>query len=240
MGKAERLIIYTLLAVLVVATFTDLGQTQAKDKPGEATFSKEINTKAIHLVGQNNKIRASFYLGVHDSPQLVLYDKEGTNRFNFGLAPAGNPGMSFNDNNGQETISFGDSYIYLFKEGGHSTYISGSHITLQGKGNALLIIEEGNLGTTIRSSHISLDGGAGYPSTSIWSSHISLDDKDGYARTFIGRDYITLNDEEHNTRAVLGSTDLKVPKTGTVIKRSPSSLVLFDKEGKVIWKAPPE
>jgi hypothetical protein len=27
----------------------------------------------------------------------MLYDKKGTNRLSFGRAPAGNPGMSFND-----------------------------------------------------------------------------------------------------------------------------------------------
>jgi len=63
----------------------------------ENIIQNEIKTKAIHLVDEKNKIRASFYLGIHDSPNLVLYDKQGTNRFNFGLAPAGNPGMNFND-----------------------------------------------------------------------------------------------------------------------------------------------
>jgi len=72
--------------------------------------SDEIRTKAIHLIGQDKKIRASFYLGIHDTPQLVLYDKKGTNRFNFGLAPAGNPGMSFNDNDSNKLIDIGTIY----------------------------------------------------------------------------------------------------------------------------------
>ena len=73
-------------------------------------YFAEIRTKAVHLVGQNNKIRASFYLGLHDSPQLILYDKEGTNRFNFGLAPAGNPGMVFNNESFTTLLEFDTKY----------------------------------------------------------------------------------------------------------------------------------
>ena len=39
-------------------------------------------------------------------------------------------------------------------------------------------------------------------------------------------------------RAVLGSTSLELIKTGTIEKRPESSLVLFDKDGKVIWQTP--
>jgi hypothetical protein len=73
-------------------------------------FHNEIRTKALHLIGENKEIRASFYLGIHDSPQLVLYDKAGTNRFNFGLAPAGNPGISLNDEKFNTLINFDTSY----------------------------------------------------------------------------------------------------------------------------------
>src|SRR4030042_7171466 len=73
-------------------------------EPGN--YFTEVRTKAVHLVGQDNKIQASFYLGLHDSPQLVLYDKEGTNRFNFGLAPAGNPGITFNNETYNKLLEF--------------------------------------------------------------------------------------------------------------------------------------
>jgi hypothetical protein len=33
MGKVERLVIYTLLALMALAIFTDRGLTQAQDKP---------------------------------------------------------------------------------------------------------------------------------------------------------------------------------------------------------------
>jgi len=53
-----------------------------------------------------------------------------------------------------------------------------------------------------------------------------------------GSPSIELYDQDGKQRAVLGSTDLEVTKTGTQIKKSPASLVLFGKEGKVIWEAP--
>ncbi len=82
---------------------------------------KEIRTKAVHLVGQGNKIRASFYLSNHDHPQLVLYDKMGTNRFNLGLAPDGNSGISLNDEKFNKLIdldtSHGNAKISLMDSG---------------------------------------------------------------------------------------------------------------------------
>lgn len=41
-----------------------------------------------------------------------------------------------------------------------------------------------------------------------------------------------------NARAVLGSTELEATRTGEGIKRPVSSLVLFDKDEKVLWQAP--
>jgi len=41
-----------------------------------------------------------------------------------------------------------------------------------------------------------------------------------------------------DTRAVLGTTQLKHPDTGSTEIRAPSSLVLFDEEGNVVWSAP--
>ena len=52
----------------------------------------------------------------------------------------------------------------------------------------------------------------------------------------VGRPILTTR---ATTRMVIGVTRLKTP-TGGTRKTPPSSIVLFDKEGKVIWKAPKE
>lgn len=49
---------------------------------------------------------------------------------------------------------------------------------------------------------------------------------------------LSLSDKEGRERAVLGHTALERTRTGAVEQTAASSLVLFDKEGKVLWKAP--
>lgn len=49
---------------------------------------------------------------------------------------------------------------------------------------------------------------------------------------------IEISDEDGKERAVLGSIDLNVIATGEVQKRPESSLVLFGKNGKVVYSAP--
>jgi hypothetical protein len=44
--------------------------------------------------------------------------------------------------------------------------------------------------------------------------------------------------ENGRTRAVLGHTSLVTKRTGVVEERPVSSLVLFDKDGTVLWRAP--
>jgi hypothetical protein len=53
-----------------------------------------------------------------------------------------------------------------------------------------------------------------------------------------GQVALTLRDEQFKDRAVVGSVALQQTKTGSTEARPPSSLVLFDKEGRVIWKVP--
>ncbi len=72
---------------------------------------------------------------------------------------------------------------------------------------------------------------------------ILLIDKKGVQRTIltldpIGRPHLTLKDDKDNSRAILGYTSLKHTQTVIGGKRPPSSLVLFNETGEVIWKAP--
>lgn len=59
-----------------------------------------------------------------------------------------------------------------------------------------------------------------------------------YLSLFQGEPTLELSDKDGKTRAALGYTDLKNKRTGSVEKRSASSLVLFGEDGKVIWQAP--
>lgn len=52
-----------------------------------------------------------------------------------------------------------------------------------------------------------------------------------------GSPYLRLEDK-NGFSAVLGSTNLEQAQTGVIEKRPASSLVFFNKDGKVIWEAP--
>jgi hypothetical protein len=71
---------------------------------------------------------------------------------------------------------------------------------------------------------------------------VTIDDEKGTARICLkvlkNGPSVVLYDEERQPRAVLGSTPLERVRTGATETTAPSSLTLFDKEGKVIWKAP--
>jgi len=49
---------------------------------------------------------------------------------------------------------------------------------------------------------------------------------------------VELYDDPNKLRAVLGRVSIEAARTGSVEARSLSSLVLFDKDGKVLWRAP--
>lgn len=53
-----------------------------------------------------------------------------------------------------------------------------------------------------------------------------------------GNPDLDLFDNEGKLRAALGVTDLQITRTGASEKTAPSSLTLFDKEGKVVWQSP--
>jgi hypothetical protein len=53
-----------------------------------------------------------------------------------------------------------------------------------------------------------------------------------------GASALTLSDQDGQERAILGSTELETPKTGETERTAESSLVLFDKQGQVMFQAP--
>jgi len=57
-------------------------------------------------------------------------------------------------------------------------------------------------------------------------------------RVQVNEEGVIVRDESARSRAVLGTTELKHSDTGSTEIRAPSSLVLFDEEGKVVWSAP--
>ncbi len=79
------------------------------------------------------------------------------------------------------------------------------------------------------------------PALGLTDFHIT--DEDGNIRVWLGINedgspFLKLCDADGTGRASLGATQLVTPRTGASRTTAPSSLVLFDKEGTVIWRAP--
>jgi hypothetical protein len=73
------------------------------------SFGEKDERPALILFDKDGKPRATLFLGNNDSPEMALYDKNGTNRFNFGLTPAGNAGMTVNNGNFEKLLDVNTS-----------------------------------------------------------------------------------------------------------------------------------
>jgi hypothetical protein len=93
--------------------------------------------------------------------------------------------------------------------------------------------EKGRISPHQAEFHLKSDGSAGLEFTDEnYRTQAALDvDKDG-------NPYLDLFDNDGKLRAALGATDLEIVRTGASEKTAPSSLTLFDKKGKLIWRTP--
>ena len=124
--------------------------------------------------------------------------------------------------------------------------------------SGLDLLKSGENSKTFKTYHAVLEMGTGYRSmrmtkdevefragstqASLASGNLFLKDKSFikiYADNMLrGGTSIEVYDEEGNKRAALGSVNLNVIATGEIQKRPESSLVLFGKDGKVVYSAP--
>jgi len=143
--------------------------------------------------------------------EFRLVDKEGKILSTWGMY-AGGPGIVLFNKNGQFRAVFS---LTSPEEGPVLTFADN-------KGNHRAIV---GLGAE-RQPYVTLRDQAGKERISL-----SLDDD--------GDPYLALYDQAENERAILGTVDFtKLKRTGTIEKRSVSSLVLLGKDGQITWKAP--
>ena len=107
-----------------------------------------------------------------------------------------------------------------------------------------------NIGIEMKVFNSSPLGSSGFASLQVGYSGIDLDailkgekiveENKSYIELSSGKSGATLGlfDKEGKSRSILGSINLETTKTGEISKRPESSLVLFDKDGKVIWSIP--
>lgn len=164
----------------------------------------------LWLMGEDGKSAANLEV-IAGLPQLTLRGKDGQVRAALGLLlGVGQPLLQLNDENG-----------------GHGADLG---LSLDGSRFLAFYDESGHVRSVLR---VFSKGGSG----------LALIDKKGGGRAWLtlasdGSPSLILQDENGKERAVLGHTGLKATRTGTVEQRPASSLVLLDKDGKVLWSAP--
>lgn len=226
--------------VIMGQTQCNLGKT-AGSKPTKIVEAQEfivrdasgklrakLTESGLTLTDSSGKERIKLALEFDGlSQQLVFRDEDGSPRFfvasyNVNQDPAvimrGNVELALTGITGAISVSTGTEPSKRAPDG------RGPYLDLSGKDRKAT--------AELRPAHLGL-----------WYAHsrepgsqeprIELDVDDTGSR-------LTLYDKERGMkpRAVLGSTSLTLIKTGTIQNRSESSLVLFDKEGKVIWQTP--
>ena len=206
---------------------------------------------ALHLYGKDGE--RSVALAVSDEgPMLALGDEQGKARAVLRLREQGLPQLAFFRNDGKPIGAFiifdtGPALHLYGKDGERSVALAvsdeGAMLALgdeQGKVRAELRLgEQGrpqlaffrNDGKPIGAFSIFDTGPA-----------LQLYGKDGECSVALAVSdegpRLALGDENGKSRAVLGCTELKNESDGIVMKLPPSSLVLFDEQGNVTWRAP--
>jgi hypothetical protein len=155
-------------------------------------------------------------------PRLSFYDYKGN------LATTlDDVGLTLLGEEGQEQVSVHDSFVTVSDGAGE--------VSLGTSGGLSWLALKGKEGTEGRANVSLYNAAFGDISPGI----LSISDLSGRTRVSIDASpSVQLFDESGKHRATLGSESLVTTRTGSIEKRAPSSLVLFDKEGKVMWSAP--
>ncbi len=187
---------------------------------------------ALAVVGSMGQVLPKAVPKVVEAEQFVVREQNGNLRASLGVAGVASA-LTLFDQNGKLYATLGgrgDStpHLELYAQTGPARASLG---ILDGRPALIHRNESGKLEAT---ASLSI-GWGGVPA-------LMLDDQNGKLRAALSVQAngpsLDLFDEKENTRAVLGHAALESKTTGIVEQRPASSLVLFDKDGKVIWKAP--
>ena len=224
--KKNRRLKQAGVAILVIgAACMLIGQASPK--------ARTIEAERFMLLDRNGKMRGGFGTFEDGETSLSLFDLNEKERAALVLDAAGNPTFRLGGKDGETLLD-----VSLNPSGAASLML----FARSGKGGVSVAVDShGTPAVELRDS-----GGDVRASLSLFKEGapgLGLLDKAGRARITVllfpdGSPQIALNDESTRNRAVFGFSSLVAGRTGEVTSKAPSSVVLFDKEGKVIWSAP--
>jgi hypothetical protein len=155
--------------------------------------------------------------------KFVLIDTEGRARAEIAMLHGG-PALRFFGPSEEVQALFGGTGLSLFKRHTAVASLSVSDLSFfTDKGKVVLLLGGGRPGDMNSQPDLVLYGPDGQPQISLLGAEsgpsLSLSDAVGF-------------------KSVLGSAELETVRTGETHQTSAASLAMFDKDGKVIWRAP--
>jgi len=184
------------------------------------------DTPALSFWDQSLNDRLMIGIFPDQKPGLIISDKEGNKRLTLGVGGEGAPFLTLQDKEGDKSLKLnvGVNVKSLIADGLEAAVYGREPKSEEEFVEPHLILADGEFFTEMTSSSVEIFnvGSAG------GSAELSIVPEDGPS----------LKIEGQGGSAVLGKTELKNNRTGSTEIRAPSSLVLFDEEGKVVWSAP--
>lgn len=184
---------------------------------GQVPPNKVVDAEVIILRDAKGKPRGGLFVNSDGLVALALSDMDGITRAEVGVRADGTTHLLFRDKTSKPRVILRhreDATAFFFADKGD-------------RPRALLSLEADDSLSLNLYDHGVLN---------FW-------DKAGKNRLVLGvsgdgSPALRLIDKAGVVRADLGSTSLKMKRTGEVVQRPESSLVLFDDAGKVVWSAP--
>lgn len=193
------------------------GSALAEESP---PVPKTIAAEEFRVVAKNGSLRAVLGLEPDGACHLIFYDPQGKVRSEVGVNGAGIAEVALYDQEGKKAKP--GEFAYLIVPNG------GPRFSLVGEAARLTVATKG------------LETEATLKVDPDHSPVLSLEGRDkGAALLTMGTDgapNLTLYDQEGYRRAVLGSSEVQSERAQE--RRPSSSLVLLDKNERVIWRAP--
>ena len=257
---------YGLVAVLAMLVGLGGGIVLGHDEPGSKVGGGTVSNKEIPLappsiLDANMSEENVATQEVVRANKFELMDKQGKIRAVLGMSPDGEPRLALADSDGQIlaalSVEIDPKYakekfpkLRFFDRTGKVR----NEIGLNRYGDPTMVLyhEEGKLlaslnGTRKIGTELILGDENGRPrlvlNVNQAGTHLSFFDEAGKARTIVGlkRDgspSLVFSDEKMKNRVVLGYVDSTSTQKNSKEQQTVSSLALFDKDGKVLWKAP--
>jgi hypothetical protein len=214
-------------------------------------------TPSLILANNIGLPRASLTISPSGEPNIILTGNKGQGSADLYISDDGMPSLAFFDTDGKarvllETSTHGDSILAFNDKTGNSQTVLKTYSKDTDEASSLAFFDKNvtirtvigfstNIGPVFQltdenqKASISMGMPDGSPIFDLYDKNQKP--RASLALKADGEPSLSLSDE-NRPRAVLGNTELETPRTGTVEKRAASSLVLFDKDGKVLWSAP--